>query len=296
MAGGLAALLDDVAMIAKLASAASTKAMGVVIDDAAVTPRYVTGLQPARELPIIWRIAKGSLRNKAIILVAALLLSQFAPWLLTPILMLGGTYLCFEGAEKVWEALSGKHVETPVVDAEPKDEDSLVAGAVTTDFILSAEIMVISLNELASQGIWFRAAALALVGILITVLVYGVVGIIVKIDDVGMKMTERDEKSAQSMGRFLVAAMPKLLSVLSVVGIAAMLWVGGHILLDGAAKLGWHAPLDLAHTLAHPMAGIPGAGGALQWLTETVCSAILGLGIGTVIVAVLHPFTHGKKH
>ena len=162
MAGGLAALLDDVAMIAKLTSVTSTKAMAVVIDDAAVTPRYVTGLSPARELPIIWRIAKGSLRNKAIILVVALALSQFIPWILTPILMIGGTYLCFEGAEKFWEALSGHHEEEPVADRGEQDENALVRGAVTTDFILSAEIMVISLNSLAEEGFWRRAITLVL--------------------------------------------------------------------------------------------------------------------------------------
>ena len=295
MAGGLAALLDDVAMIAKLASAASTKAMGVVIDDAAVTPRYVTGLQPARELPIIWRIAKGSLRNKAIILALALTLSQFAPWLLTPILMLGGTYLCFEGAEKVWETISGHHEEQVRTPGEPQDEKTLVAGAVTTDFILSAEIMVISLNELAAQSFWMRAAALTVVGLLITVLVYGVVGFIVKLDDIGLRMMAGGSKGRMRLGQALVDAMPKVLAILSTVGIAAMLWVGGHIILDGAHKLGWHAPLDLAHGLAHLAAGIPAVGGAVEWLIETVLSALLGLLLGGLIVAVAHLILHKKK-
>lgn len=296
MAGGLAALLDDVAMIAKLASAASTKAMGVVIDDAAVTPRYVTGLQPARELPIIWRIAKGSLRNKAIILVAALALSQFAPWLLTPILMLGGVYLCFEGAEKVWEAVSGHHEEHPRTPGEPQDEKALVAGAVTTDFILSAEIMVISLNELSSQGFWLRAVALAVVGLLITVLVYGVVGLIVKLDDIGLSMLEGGSELRRKVGQGMVDAMPKVLAVLSTVGVAAMLWVGGHIILDGLHKLGWHAPLDLAHGIAHSAAAVPAVGGFLEWFIETVLSALFGLLLGAVVVAVMHLIPRRKEH
>ena len=285
MAGGLAALLDDVAMIAQLTSVTSTKAMAVVIDDAAVTPRYVTGLSPARELPIIWRIAKGSLRNKAIILVVALALSQFIPWVLTPVLMIGGLYLCFEGAEKIWEAVSGHHEQEPAADRG--DEDTLVRGAVTTDFILSAEIMVISLNSLAGEGFWYRAISLALVGVLITALVYGVVALIVKMDDVGLKLKE-GRGAGQVLGGALVTAMPKLLSALSVVGIAAMLWVGGHILLDGAATLGWGMPLAVVHALAHATASVPVAGQVLEWLVETACSAALAVVVGGLIVAVLH--------
>lgn len=285
MAGGLAALLDDVAMIAKLTSVTSTKAMAVVIDDAAVTPRYVTGLSPARELPIIWRIAKGSLRNKAIILVVALALSQFIPWVLTPVLMIGGLYLCFEGAEKIWEAVSGHHEQEPAADRG--DEDTLVRGAVTTDFILSAEIMVISLNSLAGEGFWYRAISLALVGVLITALVYGVVALIVKMDDVGLRL-KKGRGAGQALGGALVTAMPKLLSALSVVGIAAMLWVGGHILLDGAATLGWGMPLAVVHTLAHAVASVPVAGQALEWLVETACSAAVAVVVGGLIVAVLH--------
>ena len=285
MAGGLAALLDDVAMIAKLTSVTITKAMAVVIDDAAVTPRYVTGLSPARELPIIWRIAKGSLRNKAIILVVALALSQFIPWVLTPVLMIGGLYLCFEGAEKIWEAVSGHHEQEPA--AARGDEDILVRGAVTTDFILSAEIMVISLNSLAGEGFWYRAISLALVGVLITALVYGVVALIVKMDDVGLKLKE-GSGAGQVLGGALVTAMPKLLSALSVVGIAAMLWVGGHILLDGAATLGWGMPLAVVHALAHAVASVPVAGQVLEWLVETACSAAVAVVVGGLIVAVLH--------
>nr|NLD40790.1 DUF808 domain-containing protein [Actinomycetales bacterium] len=192
MAGGLAALLDDVAVIAKMASAAGTKAVGVVIDDAAVTPRYVTGFSPARELPMIWKIARGSLVNKAIIIVALMLLSQFAPWILTPLLMLGGAYLVFEGAEKVWEYFRGHpdgHAEgeQPAAVQGPEREAQMVRGAITTDFVLSAEIMMISLNEIGDAEFWPRLITLVVVGLGITALVYGVVALIVKMDDIGLK-------------------------------------------------------------------------------------------------------------
>ncbi len=300
MAGGLAALLDDVAMIAKLASSASTKAMGVVVDDAAVTPRYVAGLNPARELPIIWRITKGSLRNKLIfILPVALLLSQFLPWLLTPILMLGGAYLSYEGAEKVWEVVSGKHKEKadkPVAVRGPEYEETMVRGAITTDFILSAEIMVISLNQISQEAFWPRALALVLVAIGITVLVYGVVALIVKMDDVGLHLAEGETGAGRAFGRFLVAAMPKILTTLSAVGIVAMLWVGGHILLDGTYKLGWHAPYDLVHLMEEPFLGV--AGGFVAWLVNTLASAVVGLVVGAVLVLVIHhlPFGHTDVH
>jgi predicted DNA repair protein MutK len=201
MSAGLAALLDDIAVLAKAAAAsvddvaagagrASMKATGVIVDDAAVTPRYVQGIRPERELPMIKRIAVGSLRNKLLfILPAALLLSELLPWLLTPILMIGGTYLCYEGAEKLWEMV-GPHHEEAADGEEPADEATLVKGAIRTDFILSAEIMVISLNEVSGEALLARAAILVLVAFAITAGVYGVVGLIVKMDDVGLKMAD----------------------------------------------------------------------------------------------------------
>ena len=303
MAGGLAALLDDVAMIAKMASSASTKAVGVVVDDAAVTPRYVTGFSPARELPIIGKIALGSIRNKLLfILPAALLMSQFVPWLLTPILMLGGTYLAYEGAEKIWEAVSGHGAhgepapDEPVVEMGPEHEAKMVRGAITTDFILSAEIMVISLNAVASEPLIPRAITLVVVALLITALVYGVVAILVKLDDMGLHLTKNPSGALQALGRGMVAAMPKIMSLLSTVGIAAMLWVGGHILLVGADTLGWHAPMELVHHLAEPAASVAGAGAFLAWLVDTVASAIVGLAVGAVVVLVMHFLPIGKKH
>lgn len=303
MAGGLAALLDDVAMIAKMTSVTGAKAAAVVVDDAAVTPQYVEGISPVRELPIIWKIAKGSLVNKAVLIVLLLVLDSFLPVVLTPLLMLGGLYLAFEGAEKLIEAIWGGHEEgtvKPVVAVGPDHENKMVKGAITTDFILSAEIMVISLNTIndaaGGMGIGMKAATLVSVAIMITVLVYGVVGLIVKLDDIGLKMMGRER--SKGMGELLVKAMPVILNVLSTVGIAAMLWVGGHILLAGTDKLGWHAPYNLVHHLAEPAHHVAGAGGLLGWLVETFFSALVGVVVGAVLAGVVHvlPFHREKVH
>jgi uncharacterized protein len=308
LAGGLVALLDDVAVLARAAAAsvddigaaaakASAKAAGVVVDDTAVTPQYVHGLAAARELPIIRRIAVGSLRNKLlIILPAILLLSQFLPWLLTPILMLGGCYLCYEGAEKVWHRISGHHDDHAAGEAALPDENTIVSGAVRTDFILSAEIMVISLNEVAAEAFLPRAIILVVVALGITVLVYGVVGLIVKMDDVGLYLSERPGRGAARLGRGLVKGMPKLLTALTVIGTAAMLWVGGHILLVGTDELGLHALYGAVHHLeevAHEAAGA--LGGVVAWLVNTLASAVLGLIVGAVIVLVMNLTFHRRK-
>lgn len=310
MAGGLAALLDDIAALAKLAAAsvddvsaaagrASAKAAGVVIDDTAVTPRYLHGFTADRELPIIRRIAVGSLRNKLLfILPAALLLSQFLPWLLTPILMIGGTYLAFEGAEKVYELLTGHAKEKTAVPAAAQGKDvekTMVAGAIRTDFILSAEIMVISLNEVADEPLVSRAVILVVVALGITALVYGVVALIVKMDDIGLRLAETRSGALATFGRLLVRAMPKVLAVLSSVGIVAMLWVGGHILLVGVDELGWHAPYELVHHLEEAVHGVEGLGGFLAWLVNTLASAVIGLIVGAVVVAVMHVVPRRKK-
>jgi uncharacterized protein len=308
LAGGLVALLDDVAVLARAAAAsiddigaaagrASMKAAGVVVDDTAVTPQYVHGLNADRELPIIRKIAFGSLRNKLlIILPAILLLSQFLPFLLTPILMLGGAYLCYEGAEKIWHRFSG-HAEAhaTVEDALP-DEKTIVSGAVRTDFILSAEIMVISLNEVASEAFWSRAIILAVVAVGITVLVYGVVGVIVKMDDVGLNLAQRTGKRVAAFGRALVKGMPKLLSALTVIGTAAMLWVGGHIILVGTEELGWHGLYDVVHHLEEAAHDATGAlGGVVGWLVNTLASALLGLVVGALVVLVMNLTVHRSK-
>jgi uncharacterized protein len=310
MAVGLAALLDDIAAFAKLAAAsvddigaaagrASAKATGVVIDDTAVTPRYVEGLAAKRELPVIKRIAMGSLRNKLLfILPAALLLSQFVPWLLTPLLMVGGAYLAFEGAEKLWEMVSGGHGKAIDDAAEKKavDEDKVVSSAVRTDFILSAEIMVIALNEVASEGFWSRAIILVVVAFLITAVVYGIVALIVKMDDIGLHLAGRETGWVKSFGYGLVKAMPRVMAVISTVGIVAMLWVGGHILLQGTYDLGWHAPYDLLHVLEDAVHGVPAVGGFLVWLVDTLGSAIVGVIVGAVVVTVVHFIPRKNKH
>ncbi len=314
MSAGLFALLDDVAMLARLAAAsiddigaaagrATAKAAGVVIDDTAVTPQYVHGVAAERELPIIKRIAIGSLRNKIVfILPAALLLSQFAPWVLTPILMLGATYLCYEGAEKVL----GKVLRHGVADAQrlpaavvgADAERFMITGAIRTDFILSAEIMVIALNEVADQSFLPRLIILLVVAVIITLAVYGVVAGIVKMDDIGLSLTRRSSGFVKKVGRGLVAGMPKLLSVLTVIGTVAMLWVGGHILLVGTDELGWHAPYALVHHAEGYVHDISAVGGVLAWLVNTAASAVIGLVVGVVVAAVMHvlPFGGKDKH
>ena len=304
MAGGLVGLLDDIAALAKLAAAsiddvgvgaarASMKAAGVVVDDAAVTPTYVRGLAANRELAIIRRIATGSLRNKLLfILPIAILLSEFAPPLVEVILLTGGVYLCYEGAHKVVHALKGDDrdhlLPAPMVGAEA--EEATVAGAIRTDFILSAEIMVISLKDVLDEPFVTRAAILFVVALLITLVVYGAVGLIVKADDFGLALTRRPSEGAQRIGRSLVRAMPIVLRWLSIVGIAAMLWVGGHILLVGAHQLGWSGPYDLLHHLEQLAHGAGPASGVLEWAIDTVASAFVGLGVGVAVTLGVERF------
>jgi predicted DNA repair protein MutK len=308
MSAGLFGLLDDVAALARLAAAsvddigaaagrATAKAAGVVIDDTAVTPQYVHGITADRELPMIKRIAIGSLRNKLLfILPAALLLSQFVPWLLTPILMVGATYLCFEGAEKVVGWFTGHDAHAAPTAAVGEDaERQMTSSAIRTDFILSAEIMVIALNEVADQAFLPRLIILVVVALVITAAVYGVVAVIVKMDDVGLSLTQRSSRFAKKVGRGLVAAMPKLLSTLSTIGTVAMLWVGGHILLVGTNTLGWHAPYGLVHHAEEYVHHVETVGGVLAWLVNTAASAVIGLVVGGVVVGVVHVLPFGKK-
>ena len=308
MAGGLVGLLDDIAALAKLAAAsiddvgaaagrASIKAAGVVVDDTAVTPAYVQGLAANRELPIIRKIALGSLRNKLlIILPAALLLSAIAPVIIEIILMFGGCFLAYEGAHKIIHALrhDDHDHDEPAVVSGPEAESRVVSGAVRTDFILSAEIMVIALKEVIEEPVVSRGVILAVVGVLITVIVYGVVALIVKMDDVGLRLAERPSPSSQRVGRALVTGMPKLLTWLSVVGTAAMLWVGGHILLVGADELGWTGPYHLVHELEKLVHDVSGIGGVLSWLINTAASALVGLVVGSLIVGIVMILPIGK--
>ncbi|MEE4317896.1 MAG: DUF808 domain-containing protein [Erythrobacter sp.] len=301
MPSGLVALLDDISVIAKAASAslddvsvaagkAGSKTAGVVIDDAAVTPSYVTGLSPARELPIIWKITKGSLRNKLLFLLpGALVLSEFLPSAIIWLLMLGGAFLCYEGAEKVLEKLGadkhGKTLEDEIADPVAF-ENKRVAGAIRTDFILSAEIMAIALNEVADETLFLRGAVLAVVAIVVTLGVYGVVGLIVKIDDIGLYLTKQAESWKQSFGAFLLRFVPKLLAALAMIGTVAMLWVGGGIIVHGTHEVGFHAIYDVVHGAEHAVT--EAAGGVLGWVTYAAGSAIVGLVLGGVIAFVLH--------
>lgn len=303
MAGGLFALLDDVAALAKMAAAsvddigaaagrATTKAAGVVVDDTAVTPQYVHGVTADRELPMIKRITIGSLRNKLlVILPVALVLSQFVPGLLTPILMVGGGYLCYEGAEKVWARLRGHdHHPVPVTAEGAEAEKAMVSGAIRTDLILSAEIMVIALNEVAEEPFLNRLGILVVVAIAITLVVYGVVAVIVKLDDIGLALSQRSAGLPGRIGHALLVGTPRLLAVISVVGVAAMLWVGGHIELVGLDELGWHAPYALVHDIEHAVHdALHGTLGSIAgWLTNTLLSAVFGLIVGALILGVLH--------
>ncbi|MCR9114710.1 MAG: DUF808 domain-containing protein, partial [Rhodobacteraceae bacterium] len=299
---GLMALLDDVAGIAKMAAAsiddvagqaakAGSKAAGAVIDDAAVTPKYMQGFAPARELPIVWRIARGSLVNKLVFLLpAGLALSAFAPWLIPPLLMLGGMYLCYEGAEKVAHALGfgkghggpdGTHTEG---DAAHLEEEK-VAGAIKTDFILSAEIMTIALAAIPESNFWMEAATLAMVAVGITVLVYGAVALIVKADDVGLYMAERGRMGlTRALGRGIVRAMPGFMVLLMVVGTAAMLWVGGSIILHALDQMGWPALYDWIHHVAEAAAqGAAQWTGFVKWGVTALMDGVFGLALGAAL-------------
>jgi uncharacterized protein len=307
MPSGLVALLDDIATIAKVAAAslddvaaaslkAGAKSAGVVIDDTAVTPQYLVGFTPDRELPIIARIAKGSLRNKLLfILPSALILSAFLPWAITPILMLGGAYLCFEGVEKlveeVEEEIEGEDtLEEEVAELTATDHEKvMVAGAIRTDFILSAEIMAIALAEVSTRGIAQQAAILAVVAVAITIGVYGAVGLIVKMDDIGLHLAQKGIAGTRSFGRALVRGMPILLSVLSVVGTAAMIWVGGGIIVHGLEGFGLNAPAHFIHGIAEAAAHtVPFASGLVEWLIGAIGSGIVGTIVGAIIVVAHH--------
>ena len=303
MPSGLVALLDDIAGLTRLAAAslddvgaaaakAGTKAAGVVVDDTAVTPRYVVGLSPQRELPIIGKIALGSLRNKLLILLpVSLALSALAPWAITPLLMIGGAYLCFEGAEKVIEAVTGHgHADADEVAGTPEElEKQKVAGAVRTDFILSAEIMAIALAEVAASPIVTQGVVLAVVAVVITAGVYGVVALIVKADDVGLHLAGRQAPVLRAIGRGLVKGVPVVMRALSVIGTAAMIWVGGGILLHGAEVLGLAAPAETLHHAAEAVGHSLGAvAGIASWVVTAIGSGIIGLIVGGLIALGVH--------
>lgn len=311
MSVGLTALLDDVAALAKMAATslddvatqsakAGGKAAGVIIDDAAVTPRYVTGLSASRELPIIRKIAVGSLKNKILILLpAALVLSLLAPQAITPLLMIGGAYLCYEGAEKIYSLIlphaahtHEAHVES--IELDPKSlEDAKVASAIKTDFILSAEIMAITLAAVPDRDAITQGIILAVVGLGLTFLVYGGVALIVKADDVGLWLASRPSRHAfaavgRVVGRGLVQGMPHFLKVLGAVGTAAMIWVGGGIVLHGLENYGVAWPMHVLHDAGAAVAALaPAIGGLAQWMVEAVGSGLAGLLIGFLTIPIM---------
>ncbi|HEX6001315.1 MAG TPA: DUF808 domain-containing protein [Hyphomicrobiaceae bacterium] len=308
MSIGLIALLDDVAALAKAAAAslddvatqaanAGAKAAGVVIDDTAVTPRYVTGLSPRRELPIIGKIAVGSLKNKLLYLLpAALILSLMAPQAITPLLMLGGVYLCYEGVEKIYHRLfplAGQVHEaklTSIASDAASLEDQKVASAIKTDFILSAEIMAITLATVPYAGLITQALVLAVVGAGITLLVYGVVALIVKADDVGLALARHESPTAiggaiRQIGRLLAHGTTYLLNALGVIGTAAMIWVGGGIILHGLEAYGLAALTHMIDQAAARAAALLSSGGALLgWVVQAACAGLIGIIVGLIAI------------
>lgn len=271
-----------------------------MIDDTAVTPRYLTEFAAARELPVVGKIALGSLKNKLLFLLpAALALSLLAPQAIIPLLMLGGLYLCYEGAEKVYESLfphaAHEHEAAlePIAADAKSFEDQKVASAIKTDFILSAEIMTITLGAIPDAGPWIQGAVLAAVGIVITIAVYGVVAIIVKADDVGLALAQVRVSSplgapVRLIGRILVRIMPHFLRVLGIVGTAAMIWVGGGILLHGIEGYGLLLPSHLLHDAGVAVQqAVPATGAFLPWLVHAAGAGFIGLVVGSLTIPVM---------
>ena len=280
MSVGLLAVVDDILSAAMKASA---KTAGVVIDDAAVTPQYVHGLTPARELPVVGRIALGSIVNKLVIIIPiALMLTAWSPQVLPFLLIIGGTYLCFEGAEKVLEWFGFGHGHE---EKDARDEKKLVLGAVRTDLILSTEIMLISLASLdKGMGMGMTLAVLSVIALLMTGVVYGAVALLVKLDDIGLKMAKNKEKRVRHTGTRIVRSMPAVFRTISIIGTVAMLWVGGHLVLANLGEVGWHLPADMLHAVADFLAPL---GAVVVWFGDTLVSAIAGLAVGLLVVGIV---------
>jgi len=285
----IATVLDDVALLTKVAA---KKTAGVLGDDLALNAQQVSGVRADRELPVVWAVAKGSFVNKAILVPAALAINAFIPWAVTPLLMIGGAYLCFEGFEKLAHPFlhrqehasdTRQHVEAnadPAIDIVAMEKDK-VKGAVRTDFILSAEIIVITLGTVASQAFTTQLAVLVTIAIVMTVGVYGLVAGIVKLDDAGLWLSQRASAVQQSLGRGILVFAPWLMKALSVVGTAAMFLVGGGILVHGVPAVG-HALEAWAH----------GAGGLLGVIGSNLANAVVGLAAGALMLGLVES---GKK-
>jgi predicted DNA repair protein MutK len=301
---GLFALLDDIAAIAKIAAAsvddiaantakASSKAIGVLIDDTAVTPKYVTGMDASRELPVIGKIALGSLKNKALLIPVLIGLNLLFPIAIPALLMVGGAYLCFEGAEKIWHLLlphSDNHAEIKAETGDPAAlEKERVQGAIKTDFILSAEIMTLSLSVIDQSSIWIELVTLVAVGILVTAGVYGVVALIVKLDDAGLFMAQKGRlRTTRALGELILRGVPWLLWTLTVVGTAAMLWVGGNIIIHSLHTYGVHEPYNTIHNLAGSAEAVVPASlaGFVNWFVTAFCDFIFGFIIGSLLIPI----------
>ncbi|MDN4037101.1 DUF808 domain-containing protein [Massilia sp. YIM B02443] len=297
----IATILDDVAAMSKVAA---KKTAGVLGDDLALNAQQVSGVKADRELPVVWAVAKGSMKNKAILVPAALAISAFVPWLIQPLLMIGGAFLCYEGFEK----LAHKYLHSPAEDAAHKAEHRAVVanpavdvcaleqekikGAVRTDFILSAEIIVISLGTMNGEPFIEQAATLVAVAILMTVGVYGLVGGIVKMDDAGLYLSQKANALARGIGRGLLAAAPRLMKILAVVGTAAMFMVGGGIIAHAIP-----AVHHFSEGVAASVAGVPGVGGVLAAIAPTIVDALVGVLVGAavLVVVMLVQKMRGKK-
>ena len=298
---GFFALLDDIATLAKLpvstiddtaaaAVKASAKVSAAAVDDVAATPQYVTGITPDRELPIIKRVTLGSLRNKLlIILPIGLLLTAVAPALLPVALVVGGTYLCFEGGEKILERVLGPDHPT---EETPVDEAAIVKRAITTDFVLSTEIMLLALAEVQGESSIRRVVVLVMIALLITFAVYGLVGALIKIDDAGAHLAVRGRtRASRSLGRAVVSSAPSLFTGIGIVGTVAMLWVGGHILAVNLAKVGFHPlhhAIEWAEELAH--------NSLLSWITGTAMSCLIGTVVGALLALAWRPVHRAMAH
>ena len=296
MASSLLALIDDIATVlddvSVMTKVAAKKTAGVLGDDLALNAQQVTGVKADRELPVVWAVAKGSFRNKAILVPAALLISAFIPWAITPLLMLGGAFLCYEGFEKLAHRFlhhddASEHAETVKALADPSVdivafEKRKISGAVRTDFILSAEIIAITLGTVAAATFTQQVLVLVGIAIVMTVGVYGLVAAIVKLDDLGLALSRKSSGAASAFGRGILMVAPWLMKALSVVGTAAMFMVGGGILTHGIG-----AVHHFIESSAHDALGLPYVGVVLGGLLPTLLDAAFGILAGGVVLALV---------